>query len=65
MSQNARQGEVISSQRRRLLRTLALTSMAPALMLGCSGSTPPREYQRPRTHIVGGNGKRGRSREGM
>lgn len=50
-------------QRRRLLKMLALPSI-PALLLGCVGSVPPRDYKRPRTHIVGGNGKRGRSRGG-
>lgn len=65
MSRNAHHGPVVSLERRRLLKMLALTSMAPALVLGCSGSIPPREYKRPRTHIVGGNGKRGRNGRGI
>lgn len=52
----------VSLRRRGFLKVLAVTAFAP--LLGCADSIPPREYKRPRTHIVGGNGKRGRSRDG-
>lgn len=52
----------VSSQRRRLLKMLALASIAPTLTLGCAGSMPQRAYKRPfsRDHGGGGRSHRGK-----
>jgi hypothetical protein len=52
------------ASRRKFLCVLATVPLALSMGLsaGCSNAIPPRQYKRPRTHIVGGNGKRGRSR---
>jgi hypothetical protein len=49
-------------ERRRVLQMLSLASLAAPLtaLSGCAGSIPPRQYQRPRSHIVGGNSRGGR-----
>jgi hypothetical protein len=53
-----------AASRRKFLYVLTAAPLALSVSLfaGCSNAIPPREYQRPRSHIVGGNGKRGRSR---
>jgi hypothetical protein len=50
--------------RRNLLRSAAIGSLAlsAALLTGCAGSIPPREVKRPKSHITGGNGRRGKRR---
>jgi len=43
-----------------LLRWLGAASLAlPAVLAGCAGSTPPRRYQRPPSHITGKDHRNG------
>ena len=48
--------------RRNLLRSVAFGSLAlsAALFAGCAGSIPPRQVKRTKSHITGGNGRRGK-----
>lgn len=48
--------------RRKLLGLLGAAPLALPVLLSaaCSSATPPRQYKRPKSHIVGGSGKRSR-----
>jgi hypothetical protein len=50
--------------RRSLLRSAAFGSLAlsAALFAGCAGSIPPRQVKKSKSHITGGNGRRGKRR---
>lgn len=52
-----------AASRRKFLCVLAAVPLALCVSLspGCSNAVPPRQHKGPHTHIVGGNGKRGRS----
>ena len=54
--------QVYSAERRSLLGLLAIgTLAAPAfLVAGCASAIPPREYQRPPSHITGRGGNSGK-----
>jgi hypothetical protein len=46
--------------RRRFLRWFSAASVVlPAMLAGCAGSTPPRHYQRPPSHITGKDHRNG------
>ena len=46
--------------RRRLLRWLGAAALVlPAALAGCANSTPPRQYQRSRSHITGKDHRNG------
>ena len=47
-------------ERRRLLRWLSTSALIlPAALAGCANSTPPRQYQRSRSHITGKDHRNG------
>jgi len=49
-----------SPGRRRALRWLGAASLAlPAMLAGCVGTTPPRHYKRPPSHITGKDHRNG------
>jgi hypothetical protein len=49
-----------SLDRRSLLRWIGAASLVlPAMLAGCAGSTPPRRYQRPPSHITGKDHRNG------
>jgi hypothetical protein len=53
-------GESRQFDRRRLLRWIGAASLVlPAMLAGCAGSTPPRRYQRPPSHITGKDHRNG------
>ena len=47
-------------ERRRLLRWLSAAALIlPGALAGCANSTPPRQYQRSRSHITGKDHRNG------
>jgi hypothetical protein len=47
-------------ERRRILRWMGGAALiAPATLAGCANSTPPRQYQRSRSHITGKDHRNG------
>lgn len=55
-------GESRQLERRKALKLLAGGQLILVAMVtaACAGSIPPREYKRPKSHIIGGNSRGGR-----